>query len=135
MVTDHTESIIQISQGVNKSWVTFLHQVIQNHQWLHLILPSSLCGLIPPRGISNLSHKCFELTELCQQRFMSQIREIFDVVVDFISALRRLVGHSWIDSFQNTKTSREELEKEEQGRGGREPDLKSLRLIWSFFKA
>jgi hypothetical protein len=79
--------------------------VVENKLRLQIVLATSLGGLIAASSIPNLSHESFEFTKFFQQRFVREIGQVLDVVVNLIGTLWRLVGDPGIDSFQDTEAT------------------------------
>lgn len=63
---EHGQRIVQISQGVDESGISFFNEMIKSHARLVLVQPDRISDFVAPQRPANLLCKGFVVAELSE---------------------------------------------------------------------
>jgi len=102
---DETESVIQISQGINESWIPFLDDMTQSILGSLRQMFFSHLSLLASKQLLVFLDMSLDLSELVKQFIMHQDLQVLNMIVCLVGTFELLLGLARINTFQDAEAS------------------------------
>lgn len=102
---NEAKCVIHIFESILERWVPFSDNMAESVSWPLLLQFFSELELLLTLKLFVLFEMCFNFSKFIDHLVVLENFKIFHVEVGFVGALKLLLWLSWVDSFQDAKSS------------------------------
>jgi len=77
---EHGKSVVEITKGIDKGWVSLLDQVVESHARRILFQSRGIADFIAAECAPDLLCQSLVLAEFVEERFVEEVLDVFGIV-------------------------------------------------------